>query len=163
MKNREPIITDKKLRGEWAELVFMVRAAEHKLPISIPWGEMRSYDVILGSPQHFLTVQVKSTTFLVQARYVCTLRGSGHRSYAHGSFDFLAAYLVFENCWFIIPEIEVLGREEILLSPTSTTTRYSKFRDAWHLLQPPPEDGEKIEIQACADEGLETFQLCLIR
>jgi hypothetical protein len=160
---REPKITDKKLRGEWAELVFMVRAAEYKLPISIPWGEMRSYDIILGSPRRFLAVQVKSTTYLVDARYVCTLRGTGHRSYAPGSFDFLAAYLVFEDCWFIIPESKVLGLESICLSATNSAAKYSKYREAWHLLQGPPENSEKIEIQACAEEKIQTPQPGLIQ
>jgi hypothetical protein len=47
-KKQEPKITDKKLRGEWAELCFMVRAAEHGLQLSKPWGEMRSYDFVVG-------------------------------------------------------------------------------------------------------------------
>jgi hypothetical protein len=162
-KTREPKITDKKLRGEWAELVFMVRAAEHKLAISIPWGEMRSYDVIIGSPRRFLAVQVKSTTYLVETRYNCTLRGSGHRAYAPGSFDFLAAYLVFEDCWFIIPEAEILGMDAIHLSATSTTAKYSKYHEAWHLLEEPHDDGEKIEIQACAEEEFEAFESGLIQ
>ena len=124
---------------------------------------MRSYDVILGTPRHFLAVQVKSTTYRKRAHYACTLRGSGHRAYALGSFDFVAAYLVFEDCWFIIPEIEALGRDEILLSPASTMTRYSKFREAWHLLRLPLPVGERIEVQACADEGFETFESVFIQ
>jgi hypothetical protein len=32
-------IRNSKLRGEWAELRFMTRAAEHGLMISKPWGD----------------------------------------------------------------------------------------------------------------------------
>jgi hypothetical protein len=32
-------IKNSKLRGEWAELRFMTRAAEHGLMISKPWGD----------------------------------------------------------------------------------------------------------------------------
>ena len=35
--------TDKKLRGEWAEMVLMTCAIELGLPISKPWGEMQGY------------------------------------------------------------------------------------------------------------------------
>ena len=34
-----------KLRGEWAELCFMVRAAEKGLQVSKPWGETARYDL----------------------------------------------------------------------------------------------------------------------
>src|SRR5580692_3122114 len=53
MKKRKPKISDKKLRGEWAEMVFMTRATELGLPVSKPRGEMRSYDFVIGRPGHF--------------------------------------------------------------------------------------------------------------
>jgi len=102
MEKQQPKITDKKLRGEWAEMRFMVCATEHGLQVSKPWGEMRSYDFIVGRPQNFVSVQVKSTTAKSRSGYVCTVRG-GHTSYPAGSFDFLAAYVVFEDAWYIIP------------------------------------------------------------
>src|SRR5205823_4773765 len=54
-------IRDKKLRGEWAESVFMVRAGERGLQVSKPWGDSRSYDFVVGRPGHFVAVQVKCT------------------------------------------------------------------------------------------------------
>jgi hypothetical protein len=48
MKKRKPkIIEDKKQRGEWAEMKFMARAAEHGLPGSKPWGDSNSRCPIL--------------------------------------------------------------------------------------------------------------------
>jgi hypothetical protein len=79
-KKRTPKIIDKKLRGEWAEMVFMTRATELGIPISKPWGEMRSYDFIVGRPRHFVCVQVKSTIAELGTGYVCTVRG-GHKPY----------------------------------------------------------------------------------
>ncbi len=35
---------------------------------------------------------------------------SGHKPYPPGSFDFLAAYVIQENTWYIIPEKEIPGR-----------------------------------------------------
>jgi hypothetical protein len=60
------------------------------IPISKPWGEMRSYDFIVGRPRRFVAVQVKSTIAELGTGYVCTVRG-GHKPYPPGSFDFLAA------------------------------------------------------------------------
>lgn len=60
---RKPKILDKKTRGEWAEMVFMARATELGLAVSKPWGDVRSYDVVVGRPGHFVAVQVKSTIF----------------------------------------------------------------------------------------------------
>ena len=54
MKKRKPkIIKDKKLRGEWAESVFMGRAGEHGLPVSKPWGDSESFDCVVGRPGKF--------------------------------------------------------------------------------------------------------------
>jgi hypothetical protein len=44
MTNRGIDIKHPKQRGEWAELRFMARAAEHGLCITKPWGEMAHYD-----------------------------------------------------------------------------------------------------------------------
>jgi PD-(D/E)XK endonuclease len=97
MKKQKPkIIEDKKLRGEWAESVFMARANQHGLPVSKPWGEMCSYDFVIGKTGRFVSVQVKSTLSKEKTGYVCTVRG-GHQAYSTGAFDFLAAYVVPED------------------------------------------------------------------
>jgi hypothetical protein len=36
MKKRKPVISDKKKRGEWTEMIFMVRATEHGLQVIEP-------------------------------------------------------------------------------------------------------------------------------
>lgn len=79
-KKQKTTITNKKLRGEWAETVFMTRAIELGLPISKPWGEMRSFDFVVGRTRHFVSVQVKSTILESEFgnAYVCTVRG-GHK------------------------------------------------------------------------------------
>jgi len=152
MKKRKPKIIDKKLRGEWAEMCFMVRAAEHHLPISRPWGEMRSFDFVVGRTGHFVSVQVKSTISELDEGCRCTVRG-GHTAYAPGSFDFLAAYVVFEDAWYIIPADKIQGKESLTFFPKSKEAEYEKYREAWHLLQPDTHsDNGKIEIQACVEE-----------
>ncbi len=152
MKRRKRIIiSDKKLRGEWAELVFMVRALEYGLQICKPWGEMRGYDMVVGRPGHFVAVQVKSTICELGAGYACTVRGGNNRRYAPGSFDFLAAYVVHEDCWYIIPAELIEDKERVSLASDSERAHYEGYREAWHLLG--GSKGEKVgDIHACIED-----------
>lgn len=157
MKKRKPIIKDKKLRGEWAEMQFMARAAEHGLSVSKPWGEMRPFDFIVGKTGRFASVQVKSTAFQVGAGYGCTIRG-GHTAYRAGSFDFVAAFIVPENIWYIIPARKIGGLDDITLYPNSKTSKYEAYREAWQLLREAaePGEGESREEGAGAVEAVGT-------
>ncbi len=148
MQKRKPkIIQDKKKRGEWAESVFMARAGEHGLPVSKPWGEMCSYDFVIGKTGRFASVQVKSTICQSKKGYDCTVRG-GHKAYPAGSFDFVAAYVVPEDAWYIIPAKVIRGNKSIRLYPKLPTARYEKYREAWHLLRQAAQLSEEPETLA---------------
>jgi hypothetical protein len=149
MKKRKPKIKDKNFRGEWAEMRFMARAAEHGLCVSKPWGDSNSYDFVVGRPGHFLCVQVKSTIAELFGGYVCDIRAR-RRPYPAGAFDFLAAYVVFEDAWYIIPAGKIKGKFCVTLFPKSKKAKYEKYREAWKLLRGAPEFTG--DIQACADE-----------
>jgi hypothetical protein len=151
MAKRKPKIQDKKRRGEWAEMIFMARAAERGIAISKPWGDSRSFDFVVGRPRHFVAVQVKSTIYEIDNGYECTVRG-GRECYPPGSFDFLAAYVVFEDLWYIIPEEKILGMDSVTLNPDYKKSKYAPYREAWHLLLGTDSSGGRIDIQACAEE-----------
>jgi len=153
-KKRKPKIIGTKLRGEWAEMRFLVSATEHGLQVSKPWGDSRSYDFVVGRPRHFVAVQVKSTIFELEEGWICTVCSSG-KPYPPGSFDFLAAYVVFEDAWYIIPENEILGMKSVSLHTKCSHCKYEKYREAWELLQRDPNSGSlgRIDsIQGCAEE-----------
>jgi hypothetical protein len=133
-KPRKPdIIEQKKRRGEWAESVFMSRAQEQGLPVSKPWGEMSPYDFVVGTTGRFVSVQVKSTLSKPSRGYACTVHG--HQPYAAGSFDFLAAYVIPADVWYIIPAASTQGMKCITFHPDSPNGKYEQYREAWHLLQ----------------------------
>lgn len=155
MTNRKKIIKDKKLRGEWAESVFMAQAHEHGLPVSKPWGEMRPYDFVIGKTGRFVSVQVKSTISRLDTGYVCSVRG-GHKAYPPGSFDFAAVYVIFEDMWYLIPAELIRGKRDIALYPKSPKSKYEPYREAWHLLREASaacEPGEATETSADAEPG----------
>jgi PD-(D/E)XK endonuclease len=135
-----------KLRGEWAELRFMTRAAEHGLCVSKPWGETARYDFAVEHDGHFVRVQVKSTMFVDRGGYSCSVRGC-NGPYEGRPFDYLAAYVIPEDLWYIIPGELIEGQGSIALYPKLEKAKYGPYKEAWSLLR------EGIEIQACAEAG----------
>jgi hypothetical protein len=69
-------------------------------------------------------VQVKSTTFKEGAEgYSCTLKDS-KGPYKKNTFDFVAAYVIPEDVWFVIPEKVVRGMWSVGLYPKLETAKY---------------------------------------
>jgi hypothetical protein len=117
MQKRKPeIIRDNKKRGEWAESVFAARAAENGLPVSRPSGESESFDYVVGHPGRFVGVQVKCTIAKQHNAkgYICNLK-CNNKKYRQGSFDFVAAYAILEDTWYIVPEKAIRGMSAICL------------------------------------------------
>ena len=125
-----------KLRGELAELRFMTRAAELGLRVIKPWGDSARYDFVVETGGRFLRVQVKSTTSKVDESYDCHLSTGRQKPYTKNEIDFIAAYIVPKDVWYIIP-IEVAGKRTsgIILSPHLKTSKHARYKEAWHLLR----------------------------
>jgi hypothetical protein len=133
-KQKPGIIRDNKKRGEWAESVFAARAAENGLPVSKPSGDSAQFDYVVGHPRKFVAVQVKCTIAKQHNAKgcICNLK-SNNNKYEAGSFDFVAAYAILEDTWYIVPEKAVRGMGAISLC--STMPKYERYREAWHLLR----------------------------
>ena len=147
-KRKTKIIKDKKKRGEWAESVFLARANEEGLAASKPWGDSRSYDCVVGRPGKFVAVQVKCTIAKLESGegYICSTCSS-HKPYPRGAFDFLAAYVIPEDAWYIIPAREVFGLKSISLGTVGAEAKYEHYREAWSLLR----KASEIEDSAVAE------------
>jgi len=122
-----------KRRGEWAELRFMARAAEHGLGVAKPWGDSSPYDFVVEHNGHFLRVQVKCTRYRRGNSYKCNVTSNGV-PYAPADLDFLAAYVIPADAWYIIPVEALHGQPQILLTPHRDDSKYAAYREAWHLL-----------------------------
>jgi len=134
--NSRKMMSNCKRRGEWAELQFMAKAAKLGLGVSKPWGEFSRYDMVIGAAGHFVSVQVKSTICRGRNGYVCRVQPSDiSKPYHLGEFDFLAAYVITEDVWYIIPARLVVRRTDtIRLYPSAPTGKYEPYKEAWHLL-----------------------------
>src|SRR5579864_2378621 len=137
-------ISHAKRRGEWAEMCFMTSAAEHGLCVSKPWGETAHYDFVVDANRRLLRVQVKSTFSRRRGKYICGVHPT-KGVYAADDFDFIAAYLVPEDLWYIIPAELIQGKEAIMISPEFKRAKYARFREAWNLLKG-PEDEEQLAV-----------------
>jgi hypothetical protein len=128
-----------KQQGEWAELLFMARAAEQGLAIARPWGDSSPYDVAIvsqakpGSRPDFLRIQVKSTRCQHHNGYKCHIDSNGV-AYRPDQLDFIAAYVITVAVWFIIPVAATHGQLELLLTPGRPSSKYGDYEEAWHLL-----------------------------
>ncbi len=134
-KQKTSRTNDYKKRGEWVELKFMAEAAARNLSTSKPYGESENFDVVIGRPGKFVGVQVKSTSSRQSNGYLCNMSTRDHQAYAPGSFDFLAAYVVPENVWYIVPAKLIHGKGSIMLYPNLPVAKYEQYREAWKLLQ----------------------------
>jgi hypothetical protein len=137
--NSSATFTHYKQQGEWAELLFMARAAEQGLAMARPWGDSSPYDVAIvsqakpGARPNFLRIQVKSTRCKHHNGYKCHVDSNG-TAYHPDQLDFIAAYIITVAVWFIIPIHATHGQLELLLTPHRPTSKYSEYEEAWHLL-----------------------------
>ncbi|MBZ5646060.1 MAG: hypothetical protein LAN37_02420 [Acidobacteriia bacterium] len=128
------MIKHPKRRGEWVELQFMSRAAHHGLTVSKPWGDSARYDFIVEHKGRCVRVQVKSTYFYRRGGYQCKfLTGSG--VYSKKDIEFVVAFIIPEEIWYVIPIGEVEGYLGVTLEPRRTTNKYFRYMEAWHLLR----------------------------
>jgi len=130
-------IKNHKLRGEWAELVFMARVREMGFGLVRPWGESSRYDVGVEWEGRYMRVQVKSTIYKVGHSYVCNTRpDSDHNLYTVEQIDFMAAYVIPADVWYIVPAVVATKlRGDIWLSPHKKEHKYERFMEAWGLLK----------------------------
>jgi hypothetical protein len=84
-------------------------------------------------------VQVKSTIHRSPERgYICEVAPiATSKPYQLGEFDFLAAYVIAENVWYIIPSRLVVHDKMsgIRLYPSRPTSKCALHQEAWHLLR----------------------------
>jgi hypothetical protein len=126
-------IKNHKRRGEWAELRFMTRAAEHGLMVSKPWGDSAPYDLMVEHHGRILRIQVKSTTYKHDDAYKCHVTANGV-PYSSHHLDFIAAYVIPTDTWYIIP-IKAVGTQiHLRLNPESKRSKCDRYKEAWHLL-----------------------------
>lgn len=127
-------------RGELIELLFLQKATSLGLQVCKPVCD-ESYDFIVGSARRLWRVQVKSTDRLRKGGYLIGACHFAHRNtkqcYTASEIDILAAYIVPEKAWYIIPIDQFTPQKWLSFYPQNQNSqgRFEPYREAWNLLQ----------------------------
>jgi hypothetical protein len=87
-------------------------------------------------------VQVKTSTCVRDRRYQLCVQRIIHRrwvAYKKSKLDFVVAYLMPEQAWYVLPMSMIAGRRSLLLAPPGFRgkNRLTQYQEAWHLLGKP--------------------------
>jgi hypothetical protein len=94
---------NEKEKGELGELAFLHKAASLGFGVAKPYGDSESYDFILDSGERFWRVQVKSIYSHSRRVYRAHAQHRNGRRYKAEEVDFLVAYIVPLDIWYVIP------------------------------------------------------------
>lgn len=91
---------------------------------------------MVGRPGKLVAVQVKCTVARLESGegYICSTC-SRHKPYKKGAFDYVAAYVIPEDAWYIIPAKAIYGLRSISLCTVGGEAKYEHYREAWGLLR----------------------------
>ncbi len=155
-----------KRHGEVAEAQFLVKASSMGFGVAKPWGEER-YDFILDSGYCFWRVQVKSTRGISSRRgYSVTIAGGFLAPYDETQIDFLVAYLVPEDAWYVIPVKMLKGRAKVFFSPRAPgKSKWARYHEGWcQMACPYDENGpSKIVTPRCRDKRPVQMAICPLK
>jgi hypothetical protein len=126
-----------------AELIFVVKATSMGFAVSKPYGDSEPYDLIVEQNGRVFRIQVKSVFTTQRWGYsIAVARMRQHKPilrYSADEIDFIAAYVVAHDAWYIIPVAEIGSLAHIRLYPEGTKRydggRFEKYREAWDLLR----------------------------
>jgi hypothetical protein len=135
---------DRKRRGEVAELAFMHKAAELGFSVTKPYGDSDAYDFILDAGHRLWRVQVRSTAAPAGYRgyrlhTVHNVSANRRMPYSPSQIDFLVAYVVPRQIWYVIPITALGSRRNITLYAQNPKSEglFEKYREAWCLMACP--------------------------
>jgi PD-(D/E)XK endonuclease len=131
-------LTTRKRLGEAAEAAFLAKASGLGFGVAKPWGDSERYDFLLDSGHgDFWRVQVKSTQRYAESRY--RVKAAGWKAtYTRDEIDFLVAWIIPENLWYVVPIHAFASRKGLRFYPHGgRKALYEKYREAWCLMACP--------------------------
>jgi hypothetical protein len=104
----------RKRLGEAVEAAFLAKATMLGFPVLKPWGDSRPYDFAVESGRRLWRVQVKCATSFRGTRCEARAAGSGEL-YTLDDIDYLAAYVIRRNLWYVVPADAFVPRATVHL------------------------------------------------
>ncbi len=79
-------------------------------------------------------IQVKATSCKIDNAYACHLSRGPQKRYTKDDIDFIAAYIIPRDIWYIVP-VEMTGKSTLVLCPDKEDSKHARYKEAWHLLR----------------------------
>jgi hypothetical protein len=131
----------RKKQGEWVEQLFVLMVLALGLQACRPIGDSDAYDITVENPVTGTRkrVQVKSVSVAGESVAFAVNCGRGcdwKRTYTAKEVDLIAAYVLPEKTWYVIPVKEVRRLKRFRVRPQSPQTnyRFERFKEAWQLV-----------------------------
>ena len=126
--------------GELAELAFMYKAASLGFCVLKPYGDSERYDIAVESDGRFVRVQVKGSNSLQYGAYLVNIQRHANGvaiPYDPSEIDFVVAYVMPEDRWFVIPIRALKGKKSarVCLHGDPRHGRFGEYWDAWGLMR----------------------------
>ena len=115
------------------EAEFLAKVARMGFRVSKPWGDSDRYDFVVDAGSGFWRVQVKHTTCRRRDGYLLGLARNGE-PYNAEQIDFVVAYVMPEDLWYVLPVEMVASRRGVELYPQLRRSKFDRYREAWCLL-----------------------------
>ncbi len=127
-------VPERKRLGEAVEAAFLAKATMLGFPVLKPWGDSRPYDFAVESGRRLWRVQVKCATSHRGTRCEARAAGSGPL-YTLDDLDFLAAYVIKKNLWYVVPADAFVPRATVHFNyGPQSQGMFEIYRETWCLL-----------------------------
>ena len=127
-----------KSQGELVELKFYLKAMEEGFIVSKPFGDNTHYDFIIDCRGELSRVQIKSTSVAEKENSYGIMVSYGRDSkipYTKKEIDFLIAYIIPVDTWYIIPVEKLNAMKKIRINLDNDKNTYYLHKEAWFLLE----------------------------
>lgn len=126
--------------GQLVEAKFQYLALEKGFGVAKPYGDNSKYDFILDVEGKLLKVQIKSTSksrgdksYQVKA---CYGTKTTKTKYTKNDIDFLIAYIIGVDIWYIVPVSEISSPcLDLFPYRIGTKSKYEKYKENWNILK----------------------------
>jgi len=116
-----------------------VKAAQKGFATAKPYGDSRRYDFIVDVGQRLWRVQVKSSSAKQYGSYLVNLQRNANGQvvfYDATEIDFVVAFVMPCEAWFVIPVEAIYGRQtcKLCLRENPRSGTLGKYWEAWGLM-----------------------------
>jgi PD-(D/E)XK endonuclease len=124
----------RKRLGEAVEAAFLAKVLMLGIPVLKPWGDSRPYDFAVET-WRLWKVQVKCATSHRGTRCESRAGGGSGKLYTLDDIDFLVAYVVSENLWYVVPADAFVPRVTVHFNyGPKSQGMFEIYRETWCLM-----------------------------